>query len=307
MGRAFYADLPAHLRFLLVALCDHANDEGGSIFVGQKHLALKTGAGVRSVGRNLKELRDLGYIDKVGRLHSRGQDIYRVEASRLPTTEDIRVLVETNRGRTATLADRPSTTGELDLDPPPVSGVDRPPMATEPSVEPRSKPLERERNIAFDALAEATGSDPTKLTRSAARMIGVALAEIMEAETSEVAGAYPPDIVAKNIRRAAVLFRQRRPEWDLTPMSLAKWWPTCQETVYPATIIPPTEDAAGEVWEGDPPWVREGITWEQWQRRVTGETDVGSDPARPETGLPSGGLPSGEVGSGPALPAEGTG
>jgi len=175
-------------------------------------------------------------------------------------------------------------------------------MATEPSVEPRSKPLERERNIAFDALAEATGSDPTKLTRSAARTVGVALAEIADAETDEVAGACPPDILAKKIRRAAVLFRQRHPEWDLTPMSLAKWWPTCQEIVYPAAIsaaisaTPPP----GETWEGDPPWIREGLTWQQWQRREKGETDVGSDPGQPGVGLPSGGLPSGKAGSGPA-------
>jgi len=181
----------------------------------------------------------------------------------------------------------------------------------------RSKPRAgRERNPAFDALAEATGSDPTKLTRSAARTVGVALAEIADAETDEVAGACPPDILAKKIRRAAVLFRQRHPEWDLTPMSLAKWWPTCQEIVYPAAIsaaisaisaTPPP----GETWEGDPPWIREGLTWQQWQRREKGDEDVGSDPGQPGVGLPSGGLPSGKAGSGPAPPeeppAEGTG
>jgi len=158
---------------------------------------------------------------------------------------------------------------------------------------------ERERNIAFDALAEATGSDPTKLTRSAARTIGVALAEIAEVESDE---AGTPDIFAAHIRRAAVLFRQRHETYDLTPMSLAKWWPTCQEIVYPAGIsaaisaTPPP----GETWEGDPPWVREGLTWEQWQRRVSGETHVGSDAGT------SGGAPE----SGPAPeepPAEETG
>jgi len=186
-------------------------------------------------------------------------------------------------------------------------------MATEPSVEPRSKPLERERNIAFDALAEATGSDPTKLTRSAARTVGTALAEIADAETDEVAGPCPADILAKKIHRAAVLFRQRHATWDLTPMSLAKWWPTCQEIVYPAGIsaamsaTPPP----GETWEGDPPWIREGLTWQQWRQREKGDEDVGSDPGQPGVGLPSVGLPSGKAGSGPAPPeeppAEGTG
>jgi len=175
------------------------------------------------------------------------------------------------------------------------------PMAV-PVPVPRSKPrAERERNIAFDALAEATGSDPTKLTRSAARTVGVALAEIAEAETSEVAGPCPPDLLAKNIREVARRFRQRHPEWDLTPMSLAKWWPTCQETVYPEAVAIAHEVQAGQTWEGDPPWVREGLTWEQWQRRESGETDVGPDPGT------SGGAP----GSGPAPPeeppAEGTG
>ena len=176
------------------------------------------------------------------------------------------------------------------------------PMAVPVPVPHRSKPrAERERNVAFDALAEATGSDPTKLTRSAARTVGVAFAEIAVVEPDE---REHPDIFAAHIRRAAVLFRQRHETYDLTPMSLAKWWPTCQETVYPAGIsaaisaTPPP----GETWEGDPPWVREGLTWEQWRQRVleSGETDVGSDPGT------SGGDPE----SGPAPqepPAEETG
>ena len=171
------------------------------------------------------------------------------------------------------------------------------PMAV-PVPVPRSKPrAERERNIAFDALAEATGSDPRKLTRSAARTIGVALAEIAEAESNEVVGPFPPDIVAKNIRRAAVLFRQRHPEWELTPMSLAKWWPTCQEIVYPVPAR--VTSSTGETWETEPPWIAEGLTWEQWHRRESGETDVG-----PDSGT-SGGAP----GSGPTQepPAEETG
>ena len=153
---------------------------------------------------------------------------------------------------------------------------------------------ERERNPAFDALAEATGSDPTKLTRSAARTIGVALAEIAEAETSEVAGPCPPDLLAKNIREVARRFRQRHPEWDLTPMSLAKWWPTCQEIVPESTRTRTVGAVDVKTWEGDPPWVREGLTWQQWQEREKDETDVGSDPGT------SGGAPE----SGPAPPQE---
>ena len=171
------------------------------------------------------------------------------------------------------------------------------PMAV-PVPVPRSKPrAERERNIAFDALAEATGSDPTKLTRSAARVVGVALAEIMEA-----AGAGTHETLAAMIHQAALRFRQRHAEWDLTPMSLAKWWPTCQEIVYPPSVtVGGNTIAAGKTWEGDPPWVREGLTWQQWQERQSGETDVGSDPGT------SGGAPE----SGPAPeeqpPAEETG
>ena len=172
------------------------------------------------------------------------------------------------------------------------------PMAV-PVPVPRSKPrAERERNIAFDALAEATGSDPTKLTRSAARTIGVALAEIAEVESDE---AEHPEVFAAHIRRAAVLFRQRHETYDLTPMSLAKWWPTCQETVYPVpSFETPSTDPAVLVWDEDPPWVAEGLTWQQWRDRVLSETDVGPDPGT------SGGAPE----SGPAPeepPAEETG
>lgn len=122
MGRAFYTSLPSHLRFLLVALCDHANDEGEDVFVGQARLAAKVGAGERTVRRNLGELRDAGYIERVGRMGSRGQDRHIICIDRLPSLEDIR---DVGKSRPAKVADRP-----------PASAVDRPPVAAEPSVQP---------------------------------------------------------------------------------------------------------------------------------------------------------------------------
>lgn len=67
LGKAFYADLPAHLKFLLVALCDEASEDGKGISVGQKRLGMKCGTSERSVRSNLAQLRERGWIVDAGR------------------------------------------------------------------------------------------------------------------------------------------------------------------------------------------------------------------------------------------------
>lgn len=46
----------------LMALADHANDDGHSVYPGNKRLAWKTSTSIRQVQRNLKHLQDHGLI-----------------------------------------------------------------------------------------------------------------------------------------------------------------------------------------------------------------------------------------------------
>ena len=55
-------DLPPHLKYVAVALADHAHDDGYEARPSQEYLALKTGLSVRTVRRALAELKSLGVI-----------------------------------------------------------------------------------------------------------------------------------------------------------------------------------------------------------------------------------------------------
>ena len=55
-------ELPPHLKYVAIALADHAHDDGGEARPSQSYLANKTGLSVRQVRRSLKELVERGVI-----------------------------------------------------------------------------------------------------------------------------------------------------------------------------------------------------------------------------------------------------
>ncbi len=92
-------------------------------------------------------------------------------------------------------------------------------------VEPQDITLERERvararNPLFDALAEATGYDPTAMTTREARACGVALAEIKAAT---------PDLTIEELQRRASNYLTHFDGAALTPNALANQWSKCRE------------------------------------------------------------------------------
>jgi hypothetical protein len=86
-------------------------------------------------------------------------------------------------------------------------------------VEPQAKPS-RQRDPLFDALTSAEGSNPAQLTRTAARAIGVALAEIRRA---------CPDLTADEINRRCANYRKLMPNVRVTASGLSKHWARCDE------------------------------------------------------------------------------
>lgn len=118
----------------------------------------------------------------------------------------------------------------------------------------------RKRNPAFDALAEACGMDPTQLTRSAARTVGVKLAEIREVWN----GSGDLGALAEEIRSRADRYRRIHPEWPLTPGALAKWW----AKLAPPPPPPPRAARPGPSGPTEPPpWVEAGVSWREWVNR----------------------------------------
>ena len=61
MSKAWRLDIPQGQKFLLVALCDHANDDG-VCWPGQDSLCEKCSMSESTVGRHIKWLEDNGYL-----------------------------------------------------------------------------------------------------------------------------------------------------------------------------------------------------------------------------------------------------
>ena len=219
MGRVFYTDLPTHLRFCLLALADHANDDGASIFVGQERLARKLGVSDRSVRSQLAELRELGYIERTqaakgpGRGKSKGTpDHYRILIEKLPGTDEIALM---ERPETSSALSDGKTGSAAPKDRKPTSETPEahfPLTIREPPEEPSALAAvaARPRNIIWDALAEIYGQ-PTDTARTAR---GVAV------KTLQAVGAEPDDLIEMFER-----FAGTECSWAVvTPTAMAKYF-----------------------------------------------------------------------------------
>lgn len=89
MGRVFYTTLPGPLKLCLLALADHANDQGTSIRVGQVRLARKVGVTDRAIRSSVNRLVSAGYLVQDPRRGQRGVNRYSIVLSKLPSTTDI--------------------------------------------------------------------------------------------------------------------------------------------------------------------------------------------------------------------------
>lgn len=62
-ARVWESDLPPNLKIVLLAIVDHADDDGRNAYPSQETIARKTGYSVRQVKRIVAELKDKGLID----------------------------------------------------------------------------------------------------------------------------------------------------------------------------------------------------------------------------------------------------
>lgn len=110
---------------------------------------------------------------------------------------------------------------EQETEPAPSAGVLPFPVGELASPAPSGPPAapSRPRDVLFEALARAEGSNPDELTKTAARAIGVALADIRRAT---------PNVTASEIQNRAVMYRRvMGTNCTLTASALAKHWARC--------------------------------------------------------------------------------
>ena len=295
MSEVWRRQSPGHPeQAILLALADLANDEGRQLFPSQAYLAWKTEYSERQVRRILGDLTEAGVVVVVRKGNRRRASEYRLELDRLPVktaferTPDIlsgdeheqvsdQHVLGAEEGTPDILSGERATTGHPWSKPArlPDTAMAVDPLVvlpTKPSSRP-DKPAGAERAEAFEALALATGRDPTALTRSAAREIAVKLAEIRAAELNRRGRPLADLALPSEIYLRARRYRVLHPEWALTPSALAKHWPELGDRVVaPAEAL--EHSTAPE--ESDrvivqPPWVLEGLTWREYAARVAGD------------------------------------
>lgn len=96
MSHVWAAKIPEHLKLTMLALADHAHDDGGSCRPGVKLLAWKTGKSERAVHYGLRELEDLGYIVPLGVTEGGDTVEYQIDLEKLPKQEP---FIHRRRGR----------------------------------------------------------------------------------------------------------------------------------------------------------------------------------------------------------------
>lgn len=151
MAAVWELELPSHLKLVLLAIADHANDEGAA-FPGQERLAAKCSLAPRTVRDSLAKLEQLDLL-RVVRRGKKQTNLYQLYVIGGPPP----LTLQTERQPTAAGDRRPT------------AGTDRRPTATpqeppvEPSVEPSASagamlPAERWAR----AWAELLGAPPTR-------------------------------------------------------------------------------------------------------------------------------------------------
>lgn len=65
MSEVWEADLPRDQKIVLLAMADHANDDGTKVFPGVERLAKKCGYSERSIRRKIADLKNRGALEAV--------------------------------------------------------------------------------------------------------------------------------------------------------------------------------------------------------------------------------------------------
>lgn len=229
MRRVFTSGLPPHLRMVLMAIADGANDDG-VCWPGQLRLSSKVGAGERAIRKSIGDLVAQGYL-AVERRGSQHTNVYTVlideagDPTGTLTGTTVPVTGESDRNHSS----GPERNHSSGLDRNHSSGPERnhssgpyiePPV--EPPVEPSVEPpvlapavRERPRNELWDAVAAVFGV-PANSRERGRRAKAVALFREAEVGAAEVA-------------TLAQVYRWRsRGEWPDTDIAVASRVTDCR-------------------------------------------------------------------------------
>lgn len=198
------SDLSSTSKLVALVLSLHMSERGESCFPSYPTLAKETGLTRRTVIVHVENLVRSGWLEKtVG--GGRRSNVYRAVVPQGCSTFTPPVNEQDGRG------------------------AGRSPESDIESVEKTSSSRRRERDPLFDALANACGMRLDAMTKEAARLCGIAAAEI------RAAGG---DVV--DVSPAIARYRRRYPDAAVTPKAIANHWPSIVASA--GTAVPPCPD-----------------------------------------------------------------
>jgi Helix-turn-helix domain len=241
-------DLPTTKKMLLLAIADHADDDGDNAWPSKARLAKKVSVMPGHVRRMLRELEDDGWITTATQ---RGGTL-ETPSDRRPN----RYKINLERG----CVGEPPLAQRGRMEAPPRGRTQEPPrgcvgepliISTTPDTS--SEQRERARDALFEALVEACAMDMERLTSSARGVLNKATKELRQV-----------DATPEQVLLAARRYAERFPSAAVTPTALAKHFPaltSVQSTTERRSVL------SGEVCE-----VCAGTGWqalENAERTVT--------------------------------------
>jgi hypothetical protein len=206
MAWVWRQNLTPAAKIVLLAIADHADDDGGNAYPSKGTLALKTGYSERQVIRIVNELTDGGWLVEEHR------QVAGIPADRMPKV--YRIVMQRGDNVSPRLPLDGVTSGTLRGDIRDVDGVTS--VSPKPSKEP-SKNLApsaaRKVDPLWDAVVDVCGLSGNTLTRSERGRVATAVAEL------RAVGAEPAEVSVR-----AQAYRRKWPNVDLTPTALAANW-----------------------------------------------------------------------------------
>jgi len=193
-------------KIVLLAIADHADDDGANAYPSKSTLALKTGYSERQVIRIVNELTDGGWLVEERR------NVAGIPADRMPKV--YRIVMVRGDNLSPRLPLDGVTSGALRGDIRDVDGVT--PMSPKPSIEPSLEPTPsaaKRIDPLWDAVIDVCGLAGSALTKSERGRVASAVAELraVGAEAAEV-----------SVRAQA--YRRKWPNVDLTATALVANW-----------------------------------------------------------------------------------
>jgi len=206
MAWVWRQNLTPAAKIVLLAIADHADDEGGNAYPSKGTLALKTGYSERQVIRIVNELTDEGWLVEEARR------VAGIPVDRMPKV--YRIAMSRGDNLSPRLPLDGVTSGTLRGDICDVDGVTSvsPKPSIEPSLEPTPSAAKRIDPL-WDAVIDACGLTGNGLTKSERGRVASAVAEL------RAVGADPAEVSVR-----AQAYRRKWPNVDLTATALAANW-----------------------------------------------------------------------------------